>query len=417
MVDQLQVHGQFKINLLISDLDAPPLPPHVTKTKYQQVNRFSEHQEQVLSLVGGAIGKCLKPLIEVQNCYVQEEIMFSCPLDESLTTCYVSIGSVSRDFKPPTYCNRTKLGCLNMTCFSDTFFTSVNEALSPSLSLDFEYCREGNGHHVIESSFKAFGRGVRKYIDADNQLAKVDGDVSAPHIGGIRHAEKTRQTKETKISVQIDLDKVSILPAPENSTPTIQTGIPVFDHLLGIFFKSFLGDKYLSFLTDDGPLKLHCAGDLWIDDHHTIEDVGITLGQTFLIALGNKAGIARMGSGTFGNGAVRIVVDVSGRGGFFSDVDYRTEEFISFADMGGSDDVTEGPELSSEMLEHFFDSFINTSLVTVHFVRNKNHDQSLSAFDWATLCMMGFGEVMGECCKIDVRRGTVVASSKGTLAS
>ena len=93
-----------------------------------------------------------------------------------------------------------------------------------------------------------------------------------------RHARLDRVTKETRITIQLNLDG--------SGKAAIQTGIPFFDHMLDLFAKHAVMD-----------LALHCEGDLQVDAHHTVEDCGIALGQAFSLALGEKKGIRRYGTG------------------------------------------------------------------------------------------------------------------------
>ena len=112
----------------------------------------------------------------------------------------------------------------------------------------------------------------------------------------VRQARIKRDTKETRISIELDLDGVG--------RSSIKTGIPFFDHMLTLFAKHALLD-----------LQLTCKGDLEVDFHHTVEDVGIALGQTLTKALGNKKGISRYGHAyaPMDETLVRVALDISGR--------------------------------------------------------------------------------------------------------
>lgn len=149
-----------------------------------------------------------------------------------------------------------------------------------------------------------------------------------------RVAEKRRTTKETDVFVKLDLDG--------SGQAKIATGLGFLDHMLDLFAKHGLFD-----------LEVSCTGDLHIDDHHSIEDIGITLGQAFAEALGDKQGIVRFGAAyvpmdeTLG----RAVVDLSGRAFTVYRVE-NTRERIS--------------DLAVEMVEHFWRSFAGEVKCNLH---------------------------------------------------
>ncbi|TAK07051.1 imidazoleglycerol-phosphate dehydratase, partial [bacterium] len=111
-----------------------------------------------------------------------------------------------------------------------------------------------------------------------------------------RTAKASRKTKETEITVELDLDG--------SGTAEIETGIPFFNHMLEIFARHGLFD-----------LKLKAKGDIDVDFHHTVEDVGLTLGQAFKEGLGNKQGLCRFGEASvpLDETLAHVVVDLSGR--------------------------------------------------------------------------------------------------------
>jgi imidazoleglycerol-phosphate dehydratase len=111
-----------------------------------------------------------------------------------------------------------------------------------------------------------------------------------------RTAKTERKTKETEIAIELDLDG--------SGNAEIETGMPFFNHMLEIFARHGLFD-----------LKLKAKGDIQVDYHHTVEDVGLTLGQAFKQALGDKAGISRFGEATIplDEALTQVVVDLSGR--------------------------------------------------------------------------------------------------------
>jgi imidazoleglycerol-phosphate dehydratase len=149
-----------------------------------------------------------------------------------------------------------------------------------------------------------------------------------------RRAEKRRTTKETEVFVNLNLDG--------SGAATIATGVGFLDHMLDLFARHGLFD-----------LEVTCQGDLHIDDHHSIEDIGITLGQAFVDALGDKKGIVRYGAAyvPMDETLARTVVDLSGRAFFVYRVQ-NTRERIG--------------DLSVELVEHFWRSFAGEVKCNLH---------------------------------------------------
>lgn len=166
-----------------------------------------------------------------------------------------------------------------------------------------------------------------------------------------RTASVQRNTAETKISVAINLDGTG--------QGQIDTGVPFLDHMLEQIKRHGLIDMDIS-----------CQGDTHIDDHHSVEDVGITLGQAFNEAIGDKKGIRRYGHfyAPLDESLSRAVVDISGRPGFHMDIPFTRA-------MIGSFDV--------DLFSEFFYGFVNHAKVTIHLdnLKGKNsHHQIESAF-------------------------------------
>ena len=166
-----------------------------------------------------------------------------------------------------------------------------------------------------------------------------------------RISEVVRNTNETKISVRVNLDGTG--------QGTLNTGIPFLDHMIDQIKRHGLFD-----------IDIHCDGDLEIDDHHTVEDCGITLGQAFAKALGDKKGLRRYGHfyAPLDESLSRVVVDLSGRPGLFMDIPFTRA-------MIGRFDV--------DLFSEFFQGFVNHSLMTVHIdnLKGKNsHHQIESVF-------------------------------------
>jgi imidazoleglycerol-phosphate dehydratase len=153
-----------------------------------------------------------------------------------------------------------------------------------------------------------------------------------------RSADKERSTKETTISVRLDLDGAG-------GEVRASTGLPFFDHML-----DQLG-RHGGF-----DLVVEATGDLQVDGHHTVEDVAITVGEAFKAALGDKAGIRRFASGLFplDEALVEVALDLSGRP--FCSYEVPFGEVLPLGD----------PPFNPEMAEHFWQSFATTAGITLH---------------------------------------------------
>ena len=166
-----------------------------------------------------------------------------------------------------------------------------------------------------------------------------------------RIATVERNTAETQITVTINLDGTG--------EGTIDTGVPFLDHMLDQIKRHGLID-----------MDIKCKGDTYIDDHHSVEDVGITLGQAFKQAIGDKKGIVRYGHfyAPLDESLSRAVVDISGRPGLHMDIPFTRA-------MIGSFDV--------DLFSEFFYGFVNHAMVTIHLdnLKGKNsHHQIESIF-------------------------------------
>lgn len=194
-----------------------------------------------------------------------------------------------------------------------------------------------------------------------------------------RTAQVTRNTNETQISVAINLDGTG--------KQNLQTGVPFLDHMLDQIARHGLID-----------LEIHAKGDLHIDAHHTVEDVGITLGQAFAKALGDKKGIRRFGHAyvPLDEALSRVVVDFSGRPGLEFHCEFKRA-------MIGSFDV--------DLTHEFFQGFVNHALVTLHIdnLRGQNaHHQCETIFK-------AFGRALRMAAEHDERAAGTIPSTKGTL--
>ncbi len=194
-----------------------------------------------------------------------------------------------------------------------------------------------------------------------------------------RTATITRNTAETQISVSINLDGTG--------QGVLDTGVPFLDHMLDQIKRHGLID-----------LDVKCVGDTHIDDHHSVEDVGIAIGQALKAALGDKKGIRRYGHfyAPLDEALSRVVVDLSGRPGLWMDVPFTRARIGTF-------DV--------DLFSEFFIGFVNHSLMTVHIdnLKGKNsHHQIESVFK-------AFARALRMACEVDPRAENTVASTKGTL--
>jgi len=194
-----------------------------------------------------------------------------------------------------------------------------------------------------------------------------------------RTAQVERNTLETQITVSLDLDG--------SGQARFDTGVPFLEHMLEQIARHGLID-----------LDITAKGDLHIDAHHTVEDIGITLGQAFARAVGDKKGIRRYGHAyvPLDEALSRVVLDLSGRPGIEFHVDFTRATIGSF-------DV--------DLFHEFFQGFVNHALVTLHVdnLRGSNaHHQAETVFK-------AFGRALRMALEVDPRMGEVIPSTKGSL--
>lgn len=195
----------------------------------------------------------------------------------------------------------------------------------------------------------------------------------------MREAKITRNTLETQISVKLGLDG--------SGKAQVATGVPFLDHMLDQVARHGMFD-----------LELTAKGDLHIDAHHTVEDAGITLGQAFAQAIGDKKGIRRYGHAyvPLDEALSRVVVDLSGRPGLHMEVTFARARIGEF-------DV--------DLVHEFFQGFVNHAHVTVHIDNMKGdnaHHQAETAFK-------AFGRALRMAVEIDTRLAGALPSTKGAL--
>jgi imidazoleglycerol-phosphate dehydratase len=195
----------------------------------------------------------------------------------------------------------------------------------------------------------------------------------------MRQAEVTRKTAETNIRVALNLDGTG--------QSKLATGIGFLDHMIDQIARHGLID-----------LDIQCAGDLHIDGHHTVEDIGITLGQAFAKAVGDKKGIRRYGHAyvPLDEALSRVVVDFSGRPGLHMDVTF-TSGMIG--------------ELDTQLVYEFFQGFVNHAGVTLHIDNLKG----FNAHHQCETIFKAFGRTLRAALELDPRAAGVIPSTKGSL--
>ena len=194
-----------------------------------------------------------------------------------------------------------------------------------------------------------------------------------------RTAEVSRNTAETKITVKVNLDGTG--------RATLATGIGFFDHMLDQIARHGLID-----------LDIHAVGDLHIDGHHTVEDVGITLGQAVAQAVGDKKGLRRYGHAyvPLDEALSRVVIDFSGRPGLVMNVPFKSGMIGTF---------------DSQLAYEFFQGFVNHAFVTLHIDNLKGEN----AHHQAETVFKAFARALRMALEIDPRSVGVIPSTKGSL--
>ena len=190
---------------------------------------------------------------------------------------------------------------------------------------------------------------------------------------------KERKTNETDIKVSLELYGIG--------KANIDTGVPFLDHMLDQIARHGLMD-----------LSIACKGDTDIDDHHTVEDIGITLGQAFFEAVGDKKGLTRYGHAyvPLDEALSRVVIDLSGRPGLDLGVKFTRDRVGTF---------------DLDLIREFFQGFVNHSLITLHIDNLKginSHHQAETVFK-------AFGRALRMALTPDARQSDVIPSTKGSL--
>jgi len=195
----------------------------------------------------------------------------------------------------------------------------------------------------------------------------------------MRTASVTRNTAETQIAVSLNLDG--------SGQGKLATGVPFLDHMLDQIVRHGLID-----------LEVSAKGDLHIDAHHTVEDVGIAIGQAFATAIGSKQGVRRYGHAyvPLDEALSRVVIDLSGRPGL--------EFHVAFtrARIG---------EFDVDLVHEFFQGFVNHALVTLHI----DNLRGVNAHHQCETVFKAFARALRMAVEADARAAGVVPSTKGSL--
>jgi imidazoleglycerol-phosphate dehydratase len=194
-----------------------------------------------------------------------------------------------------------------------------------------------------------------------------------------RIAEVSRNTKETQIRVRVNLDGTG--------EAKLNTGIGFFDHMLDQIARHGLID-----------LEIEAQGDLHIDGHHTVEDVGITLGMAVAQAVGDKKGLTRYGHSyvPLDEALSRVVIDFSGRPGLEMDCKFTAGAIGAF---------------DTQLTYEFFQGFVNHALVSLHVDNLKGHN----AHHQCETMFKAFGRALRMAMTLDPRSAGVIPSTKGSL--
>ena len=449
MIDQFNSHAQIGVSLQQANngTTLEHAQDNDVEVMKQQENTYADlsldDQKELLKLVGSELGSQLKLLLAATpSCGTASH--FSCPLDEALVACelttttatkpaqeedrkeVLSTGSLASFALAPYGCfprrsGRSRVGGLR-THALESFWEGL--AGSSGLNIRLEKLRGKNAHHIIESAFKAFCRALRNLLDGidttecdyqhhDEATAVSLSSAAAPtpldRLFGVssdnwnegasqnRQGSVQRKTKETSIDVSLRLSCV-----PSHDHVQVSTGITTLD-------------SFFNALAQHADMELHviCQGDLWIDDHHTAEDVSIAIGQALTQALGSKAGLVRMwcATATVGSSTIQVVMDLSNRPCFTHNLQSLEAGHSERGEDGENDEMI--GDLSIEMLEHVLDSLVVNARMTVHILEVQ---ASSNLKDVLQAIAIAFGRALKYCAMVDVRRCGATASSKGTLS-
>lgn len=403
MIDQFNSHAQVGVAITVNEI--------ITTDKHH--NRHSSMDQSVLlPLCGSELGLKLKRMLNDSNVPAGRSSRFCCPLDEALVECQLFINEptsggdsdcstnqqgqlVECSLAPygiyPRSTGRTKIGHME-TKHVQSFMRGLAE--SSGLEIHLLKLRGDNGHHIVESAFKALSRALRNLLDGTTtngyespsflDLWGVESESWKQSIALNRVGRHDRKTKETSILVDLKLDGGA-------SGVSINIGIPTLDQII----KVLATEAKLS-------LTIQCHGDLFVDDHHTSEDVSIALGQVLTVALGTKAGLNRMwcAKADYGAAQVEVTMDLSNRPCLTHNLTLTEVEYV-------------GGTLTTEMFHHVLESLTMNAMMTVHIVEVQ---AGATVEETAIATAMAFGRALCMCAAVDPRRAGATASSKGTLS-
>ncbi len=196
----------------------------------------------------------------------------------------------------------------------------------------------------------------------------------------MRTAEINRVTNETDIHIWLDLDG-------NGKESDISSGIGFLDHMLTLLSRH-----------SGIQMNLNCEGDTWVDDHHSVEDIGISLGEAVKEALEDKKGIRRYASLMLpmDEALMTVALDISGRGGFYGELTFPSQKIGSF---------------DTELVAEFMQAFANNAGITLHMqqLAGKNSHHIAEA------CFKGLGRALREAVSMDSRFAEQIPSTKGVL--
>lgn len=404
MLDQFNSHAQVGVGLQVAVSDS--------SIDLNNRNRHSSTNQNLLCEdVGKALGTTMYETLALDSFPENTESRFCCPLDEALVECVIRKANGSSDTNLKEYSlapygiypkgkGRSKIGEWQTESIQD-FWQSLAKAAQ--LEVSFRKIRGDNGHHIAESSFKAFSRAFRNYLDSAASATSIWSPTGANHQASVdlkREAKVERATKETSISVRLQLNG-------EIDQTMVHTGIPVLDE----FFTVLAQEARMT-------LQIQCTGDLWVDDHHTAEDVSIAVGQCLTQALGTKAGLNRMwiADGQIdGGNKVEVTMDLSNR----PYLGHNLHDTLGLAEYIDPETNSGECPLTCEMFEHVLDSLVMNGRMTVHIVESSSTPTDSpppSVRNTVMATAKAFGAALRVCSMVDQRRAGQTASSKGTLS-
>ncbi len=207
----------------------------------------------------------------------------------------------------------------------------------------------------------------------------------------MRKSEIARKTKETDIQLSLDIDGTGVY--------DISTGVGFFDHMLELFTRHGRFD-----------MSVRCDGDTWVDSHHTVEDVGIVMGQAFKEALGDKKGIKRYGEMLLpmDEALILVALDISGRNYLGYDVEFNS---MKVTDGSGEMRQMMVGSFDTELAEEFLMAFSRELGLTLHVKKlaGKNSHHIIEA------TFKGLARALAKACEIDERFKDEIPSTKGSL--